>query len=355
MPASLPDNQRAAIWNAKGYHLINVFDRIPNSRLGRFNYGGAWSVNGSVGLSENLLYIQAIPLNGTYSEGYCGFALFKGVNSLDHIPYISFFNGAEAHSQITVAFKDFGVIEVLRGNANTGTLLSRTISGTYQDNRWFYVEIHAEIANVGGNVQVRVNTEIVLDIVSVDTQALAVSSFDSLVIGFRGLRIIPTIDQAVDDLYFCDTAGSINNSFLGNCRVKTQFASVNSTPLQFTIGGTSPAPTNWQSVNNRGLTEAQLVFSGVTGHLDMYELQAIVDSPTVFGVQVSSAMRQSDATQRFARNVIRASSTQVEGVTHALNQDFTYYRDIWEINPHTGIGFTDAEVNALRAGFKVQG
>jgi hypothetical protein len=51
-------------------------------------------------------------------------------------------------------------------------------------------------------------------------------------------------------VYFNDAAGSMNNTFLGNVRVKSQFTASAGDSTQFTIGGSAPAATNWQSVLN---------------------------------------------------------------------------------------------------------
>jgi hypothetical protein len=87
--------------------------------------------------------------------------------------------------------------------------------------------------------------------------------------------------------------------------------------------------------------------------MDLYTVQAIVNGAAVFGVQISSALRQDDATQIVARNVLQTHGTLYYGADDYLNQTYTVYEDIWDLNPFTGVGWTGAEANALEAGVEL--
>ena len=356
MPTGLTADQRRALWGAKSIFNNNRGDStVPNVQQGRFSYGGAWAARNYIAIVSGGEVGSVLPLGGFMTEGYMGVAVFRGESATNSSQFISFYHAGLELPQFSVVFVANGVIQLRRGST-LGTLITQTSAGTYQNDRWFFVEIYGSVADSGGNIQVRVNTEVVIDAVSIDSQGItSTDQFDSIRLAWRSFSGSGSnLDYMFDDFYFCDTAGSINNGFLGNVRVKTQFTSGNSTPLDFTIGGTSPAATNWQSVQNRLLNNSTFVFTGTVGNTDLYELQAILDSPVVFGVQVSGAYWQDDSTQKIARNVIKSSTTTLESGDIYINQDPTYYPTVFELNPHTSLGWTGAEVNALLAGPKLQ-
>jgi hypothetical protein len=149
--------------------------------------------------------------------------------------------------------------------------------------------------------------------------------------------------------------GPRNNDYLGNVRVRYMPVISNDTPLDWSIGGSIPAPTNWQSVLNLDLNDTKYVFTPDTGDQDFYNIDPIINAPTIFGVEIGGAYRQDDATQRFVANQIRSGATVATGVTLATNQTYTFTYDIFELNPDTGLGWSNAEVNAIDVGPKVVG
>jgi len=79
----------------------------------------------------------------------------------------------------------------------------------------------------------------------------------------------------------------------------------------------------------------------------------ILNTPLVHGIEISGAYRQDDATQRFIKNSIQSSGVNAEGVSRAINQSYTFYADIFETDPNTGVSFTGTAANALKIGPKV--
>lgn len=237
-----------------------------------------------------------------------------------------------------------------------GALIGATRSNVFQFNKHFYMEMKYKCHPTAGLFELRINTVPVLSIPVYNTAngtplLSNPPGFDMLYMQYQSFGGSTYIE---DDLYVCDDSGSSNNGYLGNVRVPAQMVNGNSTPLNFAIGGTSPAPTNWQSQQNLNLTDAQYVYSPNAGDIDLYTLQSIINSPFVHGVQASIAYRQDDATQRVTRNVIKSGASTVEGANHYINQSYTFYTDVYETDPATGVGWTGAALNALKIGPKVQ-
>lgn len=255
--------------------------------------------------------------------------------------------------QFRLHFRETGNIDLYTGN---NVLTARTDAGAFVAGKWFYLEMKWTTSLTSGSLEVRVNTVPVLTLPSVQTAYGTVVGG-----GARGFDMIEfwlsqitgaTTDWCWDDLYFLDDTGTVNNDYLGNVRVKAQLP-VSDAAVQFAIGGSAPAATNWQSVLNTALNDTKYVYSPTAGDRDLYNIDPILNTPLVHGVEISGAYRQDDATQRFIKNTIRSSGVSAEGVSRAINQSYTFYADIFETDPNTGVTFTGTAANALKIGPKV--
>jgi hypothetical protein len=343
---------------AGGYYLRGAGTAFnPNATntaaLGRFDYGECLSYNTTIGSQTSTLnMVRPIDPGSTFTEGYQGWAVKIGKTSA--VPTLFYFYDAISDApQVVVELGVNGVIRIYRGGSygGRGTLLLTSHAGAYYFDEWFYLEIFGKIHTTAGEVEVRVNTQTVLSLVTANTQATALPYFDSTGWGALIISFSSVFVAAIDDHYFCDSAGTENNGFLGNVRVKCQLPVSNGDNIDFTAVG---AASNWQGARNTLLTDTIYDYSPNIGDYDLYHMDPILNAPLVHGIQTRMGLRQDDATQRIAHPVIKTGGVEFEGVIdHYLNQTYTYYFDIWELNPDTGVGWTGTEVNALQAGPKV--
>lgn len=254
--------------------------------------------------------------------------------------------------QFSVVLTQNGVIRIYSGlatdNITVPVLLASSRPGAYRYGRDFYLEIGSVIANSGGSVQVRVNTEIVLDVVSADTQRTPLALWNVLRMQVFTTFGNPDGNTFWDDLYVCDNTGSNNNTYLGNVRVQALLPNAPGDRTVWSRLNTGLA--NWQNAININTDDTLYVFTPNAGDWDLYNVQSLVNSPTIFGVQVKGSYRQDDATQRFVQNTLKSGTTEAKGAVYATDQTYAYFWDIWELDPDTGVGFTGAEVNALQIG-----
>lgn len=263
--------------------------------------------------------------------------------------------------QWELGFDNYGVIHFYKNNGgNIRVEVAKTPAYTFFPERWFYCEIKWTPGyGTAGTFEVRVNTVTVMSLPATVTAygtviaPATLPGYDLIYFYQNHLNDGNNQGWRWDDFYLLDAAGSVNNTFLGNVRAKYMPPVSNSTPLQFTIGGSAPAATNWQSVLNLALNDTKYVYASTVGYQDLYGIDPNLNTPTVFGVEVSGAYRQDDATQRFIKNTIKSASATAEGPATAINQSYTFYPDIYELDPNTGAGFTGAAVNALKIGPKV--
>lgn len=243
-----------------------------------------------------------------------------------------------------------GLLQV-RNSAGTVLATGTTpVSGA----NWFYAEIKAFANGASGTIEVHLNgaAEIASTTVNIGS-----SSFDTL-----ELRSVPsefgtaawTTDW--DDLYVCDTSGSApNNTFLGDVRVSTLYATADGAHTDFTPDtGTA----HFSRLNEASGTypddDTSYVSDATVGHRDSYVFGDLASAAgTVFGVQTNLYARKDDAAVRQLAAVARPVATDRDGATVTLSTSYVTYSEIRETNPDTGLPWTISEINASEFGVKL--
>jgi hypothetical protein len=114
------------------------------------------------------------------------------------------------------------------------------------------------------------------------------------------------------------------------------------------------AATNWEAASNADIDDTKYVYGTTPGDYDLYEVTPLINTPTVFGVQVTGYYRQDDATQRSVKNVIYSGTTLDEGIEYFTNADYAATTDMWEEDPDTNDPWLYADVNNVQIGPKVE-
>lgn len=348
IPSGASQSSVQALLSAAGYYLSQQPDHWF-AAAGRFGFRTALRHFGNPTAPAKMVRPIAVPANITHA--WWGFSINVGNdhNTVGH--YFALYDALSDAPQLSISLQPYGVIKAFRGYPSSGTLLGASRAGVYYDTETAYMEIAPVIDPSAGSVEVRINTVPVLSIPTVNTQNTSLSGFDSIAVGNdTGNQVF---DVTFDDMYLNDDAGSVNNGYLGNVRVHTQFPAGPGDLSQFTPFG---AAANWQAALNQALDDTLYNGTSTTGNEDLYAVEAILGARAVHGVQLRSAMRQTDATQRTARNRLKMGGVDTDsGTDHYLNQTFTFYHDIIELNPSTGLGMTGTQLNAAQIGPRVTG
>jgi hypothetical protein len=323
---------------------------LSGSSPGRFGKGLCGQI--SVGGVTSVNVYQALGQRFTTETCVIGQALFIPTASL--LPGGSYFfyaYDAEGNvgDQIAIEFTEDGVIRAYRG----GTLIATTGNNVFHLNEWFWFELKLKVHNTSGIIEVRINT---VTVISFTGDTHSGTPVLSLPYGWDTIHyLVPpsgsTTILYMDDIYILDNTGSHNTDYLGNTRVNTQLTISAGDLTQFSLVG---AAANWDAVNDTALNDSEYVYSGTVGQEDLYTMNPNVAAQNIFGVQVRGAYRQDDSTQIVAHNILKTGGTIYEGGDQYLSGSYRYYRDIWELNPHSGVGWVSADLNAIQAGTKVQ-
>lgn len=252
---------------------------------------------------------------------------------------------------MSAMFSSFGQIELWLGRPHKalGTLLATSEPGAYLEDAWNYFELGGLLTNTsGGYVTVRLNTVQVISVVSTITQPTGLP-LNSYMVGFGEDAVSGTTTTNVlwDDMYINDTSGPDNNSWLGNTRVQGLVPDGAGASTQWTPFG---AATNWEAASNPDINDTKYVFDGTPTHHDLYTITPLVNTPQVFGVQVTGFYRQDDATQRSVANTIQSNSVDAEGGEFFTPANYAASTDMWEQDPDTDDPWLYPAVNNLQIG-----
>jgi hypothetical protein len=252
--------------------------------------------------------------------------------------------------QVTLSVTNTGLLQVYRGNglSFSGSGLLGQSTQALPLGSWNYIELKATIAPSGGAVEVRVNGAAWITVGSANTSSTGTNRITTVALGTRGQANSGGNDFWYDDFYLCDTAGTVNNTFLGDCRVDTLRPTANGTSAVFTpSNGTGP---NWQLVDEAVLDTTDYV-SG-TGGSEIYQFSDLTGTPSqVFGVQVAAAVAKDDAGTRTVATMVWNGATGSAPAGVPISTDYAYVMNVWEQTATSGgVAWTVSAVNAAQFG-----
>lgn len=210
---------------------------------------------------------------------------------------------------------------------------------------YVYVEFKFLIHNSAGTYELRVNGNTWLSGSGVDTQWRADDSLGS----FQFYQNQNSKYYRIDDLYFLDTAGAVNNDFLGDCKVETLLPSGAGNYSSWTPS----AGANYENVDDTSPDDDSTYNSAGGSVKDSYAMGNLsMASGTIFGVQVNSIVRKDDAGTARARNFLRQGGSDYPETSFGLGDTYSHLTEIEETDPDTGSAWTISGVNSVEAGIE---
>ena len=239
-------------------------------------------------------------------------------------------------------------------NATNGTLIIKTGSTTLGSivtsvlsNVWLYLELKVVCNSSTGSAILRVNGTTVLTLTGQNTQAGSHSYHDIVDFVFQASQ-----SGAWDDIYILDGSGSVNNDFLGVQKVMCMYPTGDSGSEEWT---TSSGANHYALVNEQVEdADTTYVVNTSSPQVDMFTHGSISGSGTINGIQVNTAVRETDGTPHsLITRVISGSTTsddagQSVGVTSYVNK-----KRILETDPNTSAAWTPTNLSSATIGIKV--
>ena len=266
-------------------------------------------------------------------------------------PIIVFGDGTISPSspitQVDIRVTNDAAFQVTRN----GTPISTSITGLFTFGTWNYIEVKVFCNNSSGYVQIRINGQTYLNATGINTKYTGNNYINSVRI--QPFASTGSYNFKIDDLYILDDTGTTNNTFLGECRVQTQYPTANGLSNGFTAVG---AASNWQAVDEAVCDDdATYVKSAVVGTIDNYQMGTLALTGAVYGIQVNCTQRKDDVGSRSIAPMINSGGTNYFGTSINCLSDYTVAQKIWELDPHAGTAWTNTSLNASYVGLKIVG
>ena len=229
-----------------------------------------------------------------------------------------------------------------------GTLLATSVGANILVNVWYYIELKVKCASgTSGTYELRVNGINVASSTGANTKAGANSYHD----GFRFAGTTGLHDMIVDDFYFLDATGSVNNSFLSLKRVVTIFPDAAGDLDQWTAS-TGPS---YNMVNeNPQDGDTTYVESSTSGQEDLWNYGAVGATGPVAGIQVSTDCRMTGATGYTLITQEKNGGVDSTGVSQPISSSsYTTKRQVFETNPRTSAPWNVTDLNSTQFGVKI--
>lgn len=208
---------------------------------------------------------------------------------------------------------------------------------------WTYLELKVTLATGStGSYEVRANGQTIMSDTNVVT---ATTAAEATQVNFDGNR---PGGITYDDIYVCNGSGTTNNDFLGDVRVQAIIPSGAGNYSQWT---SASGDANYQNVDDGAIALADGTNnynSSLTSlQKDTFTYGNLTPtSGTVYGVQYNLGARKDDAGTRIIAPMSRQSSSDyVSATTHSISNSYTYYSQIKETNPATGVAWTIDDIN----------
>jgi hypothetical protein len=253
---------------------------------------------------------------------------------------------AASNNQELTLYYGSGFFHLYRGPLIT---LVATASAGTTSGIWHHLECRATCADSGGTFELRIDGVTLINYTG-DTRysTTGTAGFDRVYFCSNNSALS---GGAWDDLYVMDDTGSVANTWLGDCRVNT-LAPTSDSAVQFTR---STGASNYLTLDEgRHNSDTDYVESATVGHIDKYgyaDLAAAV--ATVYGLQVITWAKKTDATARTMRNKLYSGATTTDGSSYALLTTYAPFAQLTTLNPDGSVQWTPTTVNAALAGFEV--
>lgn len=314
-----------------------------NATNPRFAGSNAFSIGGTA-LGSGNLFRQSLGTAGEHATVIVGAAhrwesVLTGADN-STVGLMAFRSDAGVTIHLVLTCTATGELRVRRGSGS-GTILGTSAAGVFTADAWHYVEMKAVLSDTVGTVDVQIDGVNVLTLTGLDTKNAGTKTvFDQVEFG-TGLATA----HRLRDVYICNGAGTVNNDFLGDCRVTFLAPDVDSTPEEWT---TSTGTSTFALVDdNPPNDDTDYIESSTDGQISRVGLAALTDTThSVFGVQVATYAKKDDAGDRSFRTGVFSDATLADQADHALSTSYVTYRDVVELDPDGAVAWTPTAVNA---------
>jgi hypothetical protein len=310
--------------------------------------------------SSNFREIMTQPLRDPTVAGTCfvGFRFkLQGNNILQNssAPFVALKVGTLR--QLEIRPKNTGQLTLLR----SATTVSTSDPLFHPNQGWMYLEFKLVIASgTGGSIEMKRDGVVVWAETGLNTH-------NDTAVEWSGVEFGPTniaFSSYIDDIYVCDSLGTVNNDYLGDVSVQHIIPDGDGTTNTFTAsgGGTQASHVDEATAMLVPIDETDYLTGDASAEKSLFTYAALATSPglgdltNLIGVQVNT-YRRSTAELPLDLDIVARSGT-TEGtvsdrVRNAETLDMFSSIAIFELNPDTAAAWTVTNLNAAEFGVEI--
>lgn len=263
-------------------------------------------------------------------------------------PAIAFTDASNAN-QVTVVVSPIGTLKVFRGSG-AGTLLGES-TNCIVANAWQHIEIKLVVSDTVGSIEIRVDTNSVLNLTGLDTKNTALTTIANVILAngdTNGTHSSSAWRTYFKDFVIWDTTGVYNNTFLGSCFV---YSLRPDSDVSGTWSITGGAGSGWASINETNPDDDTKYISSPwpAATADVFTLTDLpADATSVKGLMGFVRSKKSDGGDGNLTVSLVSGASTVSGIDRPLTVAYTYWSDIFETDPATTVQWTVAATNAAK-------
>lgn len=211
---------------------------------------------------------------------------------------------------------------------------------------WYYIELKATCNNTTGSYEVRVGGKNVLSATNVDTRNGLLGYYNRVTFNSS------TIRPQYDDMYICDSTGSVNNGFLGDIIVKTIRPDGDSTANFITA---SPSANHYVNVQE-AVADDNTSYNqdNTSGARELYDHSALAGLSSITGVMLNANLRTNTGVNENFKHLTKSSTTENTSANVTTNvTSFNTFTFVVEQNPDTSSAWTTVTVDAAKFGIEL--
>jgi hypothetical protein len=334
-----------------GFELYNSFNDVLLQYASESGSGINTTTVRTGARSMDLSGGSAILTTRTFSPGTAtcvfGYA-FRTTVLTSNRDIIQVKEGSTIHASL--ALLTTGALAVYRGGVSSGTLLASSAIGLINTSTWYYIEFKVTIDNAVGAYEARIDESTVVSGTGADTQNGGTASWNTIVFGS------PSNNCIVDDLYICDTSGSTNNDFLGNCQVEVIRPQTDAVAAGSNAGFTPSTGTDHGAMVDETTPNSDTDYNAGTavGQKDSYNYPSLALSGSIKGVKVAPFMKKTDAGARTVGTIVRRGGVNYNHANSiSPTTSYRFEPQIWETDPSTTSAWDAAGVAAAEFGLEI--
>jgi hypothetical protein len=276
-----------------------------------------------------------------------GYAIFMAnmPTANDRMILFEFRDAANA-AQCCAVLQTTGAIAVKRGTSS-GVTLDTSVT-LMQASAYNHVEMWVTISNTVGTIEVRLNGVTIINLTGQDTQNTALAETSQFMIG-SAVAGGTGASCDIDDIFFADNSGSQNNTFLGDQKVYTVFPDADTDEADWVpLTGVQGFAMIDEADPDNDTTYVQSGTIAESGqNVSQYGLGDLPsDVSAISAVYCIGRQRKTDAGTADTMQSMVSGSFVDDGTPIPITTAYTYWPEVFELDPATGAPWTRTSFNA---------